>query len=84
MDVFLRCLQEGPLDSTHPLFFLSLERTAVRICENLRKFLSMILRQILLQSTDFRKISYKLFGWFPIIFRGWLWNLYAFRILAYQ
>ena len=46
MDVFLRCLQEGPLDSTHPLFFLSLERTAVRICENLRKFLSMILRQI--------------------------------------
>lgn len=43
MDAFLRCLQEGPLNSAHPLFFLSLERTAVRICENLRKFPSTIL-----------------------------------------
>ncbi|KAG0559347.1 hypothetical protein KC19_10G098500 [Ceratodon purpureus] len=43
MDVFLRCLQEGPLDPTHPLFFLSLERTAVRICENLHTLYDYVL-----------------------------------------
>lgn len=41
MHTFLRYLREGPLNPSHPLFFLSYERTAVRICENLRKFLSM-------------------------------------------
>jgi hypothetical protein len=37
---FLNCLHKGPLQPNHALFFHSVERTAVRICENLRKILS--------------------------------------------
>ena len=70
MDVFLRCLQEGPLDSAHPLFFLSLERTAVRVCENLRKLLSMTLKNST-SSFNFRKISMSILVDFNI-FRVWL------------
>ncbi|CAK9224387.1 unnamed protein product [Sphagnum troendelagicum] len=33
---FLNCLHKGPLRPNHALFFHSVERTAVRICENLR------------------------------------------------
>ncbi|KAH8965882.1 hypothetical protein BDL97_04G139900 [Sphagnum fallax] len=33
---FLNCLHKGPLQPNHALFFHSVERTAVRICENLR------------------------------------------------
>ncbi|CAM6023049.1 unnamed protein product, partial [Sphagnum balticum] len=33
---FLNCLHNGPLRPNHALFFHSVERTAVRICENLR------------------------------------------------
>lgn len=39
METFLQCLWSGPLASNNPMFFQSLERTAVRICENLRKIL---------------------------------------------
>jgi hypothetical protein len=33
---FLNCLHKGPLRPNDALFFHSVERTAVRICENLR------------------------------------------------
>ena len=40
LSTFLRCLYTGPLDINHAFFFLSEERTAVRVCENLRKTLT--------------------------------------------
>ncbi|XP_024397275.1 nodulin homeobox isoform X3 [Physcomitrium patens] len=43
MHTFLRCLREGPLDLSHPLFFLTFERTAVRICENLHTLYDYVL-----------------------------------------
>lgn len=43
MHTFLRYLREGPLNPSHPLFFLSYERTAVRICENLHTLYDYVL-----------------------------------------
>ncbi|CAK9205523.1 unnamed protein product [Sphagnum troendelagicum] len=43
LHTFLNCLHKGPLQSNHALFFLSVERTAVRICENLCTLLDYVL-----------------------------------------
>ncbi|KAH9538566.1 hypothetical protein CY35_15G013600 [Sphagnum magellanicum] len=43
LHTFLNCLHKGPLQSNHALFFLSVERTAVRICENLYTLLDYVL-----------------------------------------